>query len=75
MKIFVRLLTFWIPFSKLRKKVRSILDCVFLCSPFYNIDIINVRMKAKKVGKRLRIGGKSKFSKSFNIRCNLLFGI
>ncbi len=64
MKIVVRLLTFWIPFSKLRKKVRSFLDCVFLCSPFYNLDIINVRMKAKKVGKRLRIGGKSKFSKS-----------
>lgn len=64
MKIVVRLLTFWIPFSKLRKKVRSFFDCVFLCSPFYNLDIINVRMKAKKVGKRLRIGGKSKFSKS-----------
>ena len=54
MKILARLLSFWIPIPKLRQKARNVLEYVFLCSPFFNIDTINTHLKAKKIGKNLK---------------------
>lgn len=62
MKLFARLLSFWIPFPKYRKKVRNILEYVFFASPLFNIDIINAHLRAKKVGKNLRISAKTRLN-------------
>jgi acetyltransferase-like isoleucine patch superfamily enzyme len=62
MKILARLFSFWIPFPKFRKRFRDILEYIFLCSPFFNIYVINTHLKAKKCGKHLRIGGKTKIN-------------
>ena len=62
MKILARLFSIWIPIPKYRKKLRNILEYVFLCSPFCNIHIINTHLRAKKCGKHLRISGKAKIN-------------
>lgn len=62
MRFLTRLFSFWIPFSVPRQQFRKILEHVFLCSPYFNIYTINAKLRAKKLGKNLRIGGKSKLN-------------
>ena len=62
MKILARLFSLWVPFPKYRKILRNTLEYVFLCSPYFNTYTISAKSKAKKYGKKLRIGGFSKFN-------------
>lgn len=62
MKILARLFSLWVPFPKQRKLLRNALEYVFLCSPYFNTYIISAKIKTKKCGKKLRIGGFTKFN-------------
>lgn len=73
MKILAKLLTFWLPVKKYRKRALLFLENLLWCSDFRNIYIWKIRKTAIKVGKNLCVGGSSKVNRNTTIGDNVSF--